>query len=179
MAVARITKAVQRLDMRAVRQYLESPTRADDDPGYAVCDALKDEWVRFVKAEGEAVHTRNFHWTDGTIFVVELPTPVHEVAKIRFESLLLDSTGTSSRHLDPRGSTYVETMAHMEPDASFGPTREIVGAAPPREFSWYEYHTLKVEVGVSRRCPDFEPWRTSGAASLAWSTSCASASRLR
>lgn len=37
----------------------------------------------------------------------------------------------------------------VEPDCSFGP-RENVGAVLPAGLVWFEYHTLKVEIGVCR-----------------------------
>lgn len=152
MAVARINAAISRLDMREVREYLESPARDEHDPGFVVRAASKDDWIRFVKSDNQALMSRTMHWKDGTIYVVELPGEIHETGQETFKHLMILGTGTGSRHLRSRGSTFVKIAPHLEPDASFGPRRSV-GVAPPPGLNPAEFHTLKVEVGVSRGWP--------------------------
>ncbi|ETV85379.1 hypothetical protein H257_03136 [Aphanomyces astaci] len=52
-------------------------------------------------------------------------------------------------NLEPRGATFVDALEHIEPDESFGPARNI-GAVRPANLTWGEFHTLKIDVGVSR-----------------------------
>ncbi|CEG45415.1 uncharacterized protein PHALS_01713 [Plasmopara halstedii] len=62
---------------------------------------------------------------DGRIYIVELPSGVH----------------------DGCGELFKVEM--LEPDCSFGPAPDI-GAICPGGMTWIEYHTLKVKVDVSR-----------------------------
>ncbi|OQS03040.1 hypothetical protein THRCLA_04644 [Thraustotheca clavata] len=64
------------------------------------------------------------------------------------------ATGTTNHHLAPKGATFVRTINRLEPDESFGPRRNLPGAQLPQGFSdWGEYHTLKVEIGISQGWP--------------------------
>lgn len=40
-----------------------------------------------------------------------------------------------------------------EPDCSFGPNTNVVGAVLPGGLNWDEFDTVKVEIGVSVGCP--------------------------
>ncbi|RHZ18458.1 hypothetical protein DYB37_012582, partial [Aphanomyces astaci] len=48
-----------------------------------------------------------------------------------------------------RSSSYDGVSEHIEPDESFGPARNI-GAVRPANHTWGEFHTLKIDVDVSR-----------------------------
>jgi hypothetical protein len=63
--------------------------------------------------------------------------------------LLMKATGTFDDHLASHGLTNVNILYHIEPDSGFCPMSRF-GATLPAGLSWHEYHTLKVEVGVSR-----------------------------
>jgi hypothetical protein len=75
----------------------------------------------------------------GAIYFVELPTTLHEVARNHFEKLLGWPLGSQ---------VSVEMMPHIKPNASFVRTGRD-GGLPPLGFVSTEYHTLKVEVGVT------------------------------
>ncbi|RHY89436.1 hypothetical protein DYB35_007787 [Aphanomyces astaci] len=90
------------------------------DAGVKVCNATKSDWNRFVNSEYQELMSRSMMWRDGAIYIVELPGRIHEVMN-----------------------------QHIEPDESFGPAPNI-GAVGPANLDWGEFHTLKIEVGVSR-----------------------------
>eukprot|EP00644_Phytophthora_capsici_P018371 jgi/Phyca11/576547/estExt2_Genewise1.C_PHYCAscaffold_910031 len=92
---------------------------------------------------------------DGRIYIVELPSCVHESFCGLLNVAISEATGTFNRHLSSRGSTYVDALQHLEPDFSYGPAPGI-GAIRPGGMVWGEYHTLKVEVGVSRGWPHLD-----------------------
>ncbi|GMF19570.1 unnamed protein product [Phytophthora lilii] len=84
---------------------------------------------------------------DGRIYIVEVPSGVHDGFCEFLKEEILSATGTRNRHLVSRGSSYVESLRKLEPDCSFGPAPGV-GAIRPGGMTWIEYHTLKLEVGV-------------------------------
>ncbi|KAL8001164.1 hypothetical protein Plhal703r1_c19g0085471 [Plasmopara halstedii] len=108
--------------------------RDDADPGYEVCKASLEDWERYVKTENQALVSREMAVEDDRIYIVELPSGVHDGFCGLFKVEMVFATGTRDHHL---------------PNCSFGPAPDI-GAIRPGGMTWIEYHTLKVEVGVSR-----------------------------
>lgn len=151
MAVARINRRNRALDLVAVRARLGSATRDDADWGVEVCAASKADWICYVKSESQAFRSRNMLWVDGTLLIIEFSGWVNGKALVFLRQVMREATGTGFEHLEPAGASFVESMAFMEPDDSFGPVPSV-GAPVPEDFAWAELHTLKVEVGV------FQPW---------------------
>ncbi|KAG9399885.1 hypothetical protein AC1031_011306 [Aphanomyces cochlioides] len=155
MVVRSINGRIKKMDMKEVEAYLMSPARPETDPGVFVCDVSFEDWKRYVKSDHQALVSRAMAWNDGKIYIVELPGGMHECFSRDLDLAVMAATHTSNVHLHSRGSGYVDIREHIEPDSSFGPAPGI-GAAPPNGFSWFEYHTLKVEVGVSRTWPQLD-----------------------
>ncbi|KAL3674496.1 hypothetical protein V7S43_000444 [Phytophthora oleae] len=63
---------------------------------------------------------------------------------------MINSTQTGRQFLFPAGSTYVKNMDHIEPAIAFAPRPES-GAVLPAGLHWAEFHSLKVEIGVTQR----------------------------
>ncbi|DAZ95493.1 TPA: hypothetical protein N0F65_001973 [Lagenidium giganteum] len=112
MATKRINGIIKKLDWKEVEATLFSTERDDADPGFE----------------------------DGRIYIVELPTEIHDNFCRDLDFAILTATGTGYQHLRPRGSSYVESLRKLEPDCSFGPPPGI-GAARPAGMDWGEYHT--------------------------------------
>ncbi|RHY93505.1 hypothetical protein DYB31_015379, partial [Aphanomyces astaci] len=119
------------------------------DTGVKVCDATKSDWNQFVNSEDQELVSRAMMWRDGAIYIVELPSGIHEVMNRRVCFAIAAASGTFGMNLEPHGATFVDALEHIEPDESFGPARNI-GAVRPANLAWNEFHTLKIEVGVSR-----------------------------
>ena len=146
-----INCAIRQLNLNHVAATLAaSPGRPGR--GVYVCDASLEDWERYVASDDHALMSRAMAWRDGSLFIVELPGGLHEVLVRGLDSAVLEATGTDRRHLRARGSTYVEGRRPLfEPDCSFGPRLDVVGATLPDGLNnWAEFHTLKVEVGVTR-----------------------------
>ncbi|CEG36612.1 uncharacterized protein PHALS_03157 [Plasmopara halstedii] len=77
---------------------------------------------------------------DGKIYIVELPTGLHETFSRFLDVALLTATGTFDQHLESRGSAYVGSLRKFEPDCSFGPAPGV-GSIFPVGMSWSGYHT--------------------------------------
>ncbi|KAG1686053.1 hypothetical protein DVH05_007191 [Phytophthora capsici] len=149
MATERINGIIKKLDWNEVKATLFSTERDDTDPGFEVCEASLEDWERYVKSEDQALKSRGMSFEDGRIYIVELLSGAHESFCGLLNAAILEATGTSNRHLVSCGSSYVESLRKLEPDCSYGPAPGI-GAIRPDGMAWAEYHTLKVEVGVSR-----------------------------
>ncbi|KAL7678784.1 hypothetical protein Plhal304r1_c092g0172261 [Plasmopara halstedii] len=149
MAVKRINDIIKKLDWKEVEATLLFDERDDADPGYEVCKASLEDWERYVKTENQALVSRAMAFEDDRIYIVELPSGVHDGFCGLFMVEMVFATGTRDHHLVSRESSYVESLRKLEPDCSFGPAPNI-GAMCPGGMTWIEYHTLKVEVGVSR-----------------------------
>lgn len=151
MAIKRINGIIKKLDWTEVETML-STERDDADPGFEVCDASLEDWERYVKSDNQALVSRAMAFEDGKIYIVELLSGVHDGFCGLLNTAVSRATGTFDDHLMSRGSSYVESLRKLEPDCSFGPAAGI-GAIRPGGMTWIEYHTLKVEVGVSRGWP--------------------------
>ncbi|RHZ21210.1 hypothetical protein DYB37_008551 [Aphanomyces astaci] len=90
------------------------------DADIKVCDATKSDWNWFVNTEYQELISRAMMWRDGAIYIVELPGGIHEDMRQRIEA-----------------------------DECFGSAPSI-GAVIPANLAWNEFHTLKIEVGISR-----------------------------
>ncbi|KAL7692918.1 hypothetical protein Plhal304r1_c005g0020281 [Plasmopara halstedii] len=134
MAVKRINDIIKKLDWKEVEATLLSDERDDADPGFENCEASLEDWERYVKTENQALMSRAMEFEDGRIYIVELPSGVHDGCGELFKVEMVFATGTRDHHL---------------PDCSFGPAPDI-GAICPGGMTWIEYHTLKVKVDVSR-----------------------------
>jgi hypothetical protein len=89
-------------------------------------------------------------WKCGKIYIVEFPGGVHEDFSEGLKEAISAATGTRQAHLKCHGSSYVNILSHIKPDCGFGPMPGF-SATRSAVFLWHEYHTLKVEVGVSAR----------------------------
>ncbi|KAF0741950.1 hypothetical protein AaE_008650 [Aphanomyces astaci] len=143
------------MDMKEVEADLISPTRAETDPGVYVCDASLEDWKRYVKTEQQALLSRAMAWNHGMIYIVELPGRIHDKILGSLDFAVLSATGTGEEHLLSCRSVFVDNLAHIEPDSSFGPAPGF-GATLPHGLAWMEYHTLKVEVGVAKGWPQLD-----------------------
>ncbi|CAK4701688.1 hypothetical protein AeMF1_004833 [Aphanomyces euteiches] len=119
------------------------------DKGVEICPASKADWERYVTSENQVLMSRAMLWRDRIVYIVELPACLHESLSCNINDAVRVATGTDKKHLKPRGSTYAESIDRTEPDSSFGPTRNV-GVTPPSNLRWGEFHTLKIEIGVSR-----------------------------
>ncbi|RHZ28605.1 hypothetical protein DYB37_012293 [Aphanomyces astaci] len=144
--VRRINNALRSMNMAHVQTALFTTHL---DAGVKVCDATKSDWNRFVNSEYQELISRAMMWRDGAIYIVELPGKIHEIMNRNLEVAIMAATGTFGVHLQPCGATFVDALQHIEPDESFAPARNI-GAIRPANITWGEFHTLKIEVGVSR-----------------------------
>ncbi|KAH9154459.1 hypothetical protein AeRB84_003446 [Aphanomyces euteiches] len=161
-AVQRMNCCIRKKNFKEIEAELKSPSRPEADPGVFVCEASFEDWTRYVKSEQHALMSRAMAWNNGKIYIVELPGGIHETFSRCLDFAVLSATGTGTEHLIPHGSTYVDNLEPIEPDCSFGPVPGI-GATQPNGLSWLEYHTLTVEVGVSRG------WRQLDARAVQWS----------
>ncbi|CEG50323.1 uncharacterized protein PHALS_08042 [Plasmopara halstedii] len=152
MATQQINRIIEKLDWKAVEAALFNTERADSDPGFEVCEASLETWERYDKSEYQALKSRAMTFEGGKLYIVELPSGIHEVFLGLLDFAVLTATGTGTQHLQSCRSTYVESLRKLEPDCSFGPTFGV-GAVCPTGMTWSEYHTLKVEVGISRGWP--------------------------
>ncbi|KAF0684540.1 hypothetical protein As57867_023387, partial [Aphanomyces stellatus] len=143
------------MDMKEVEADLISLTRAETDPGVYVCDASLEDWKRYVKSDQQALLSRAMAWNHGKIYIVELPGGIHDTFSGLLEFAVLSATGTGDEHLISHKSVFVDNLAHIEPDSSFGPAPGF-GATLPHGLTWMEYHTLKVEVGVAKGWPQLD-----------------------
>ncbi|KAH9123736.1 hypothetical protein AeMF1_005361 [Aphanomyces euteiches] len=150
------------MDTKEIEAELNSPSRPEADPGVFVCEASFEDWTRYVKSEQHALMSRAMAWNDGKIYIVELPGRMHETFLGFLDVAVLSATLTGDEYLQFCRSTYVDNLEPIEPDSSFGLVPGF-GATKPNGLSWFEYHTLKVEVGVSRG------WRQLDARAVQWS----------
>jgi hypothetical protein len=155
-AVRRINNAIKKLDFKEVEQNLLGKNRPDLKNGVYVCDASMDDWKTYLKSERQALVSRAMEWKAGRIYIVELPKGIHEDFNDAFKVAMSRATGTFDDHLVHHGATYVDSLRHIEPDTGFGPEHGI-GATRPNGMDWDEYHTLKLEVGVSRGWDKLDP----------------------
>ncbi|ETV85380.1 hypothetical protein H257_03137 [Aphanomyces astaci] len=144
--VRRINNALHCMNMTHVQTALFTTHL---DVGVKVCDATKSDWNQFVNSEYQELVSRAMMWRDGAIYIVELPSGIHEVMNRRVCFAIAAASGTFGMNLEPHGATFVDALEHIEPDESFGPAPNI-GAVRPANLTWNEFHTLKIEVGVSR-----------------------------
>ncbi|KAE8889623.1 hypothetical protein PF010_g21040 [Phytophthora fragariae] len=90
MAVRRINAAIRRLDWHEVEAAL---LRDDNAAPVEVCEASLDDWDRYVRSESQALKSRFMEWRGGRIWIVELPTSIHEKAASRFDTMMAVGTG--------------------------------------------------------------------------------------
>ncbi|RHZ41136.1 hypothetical protein DYB26_012392 [Aphanomyces astaci] len=145
--VRRINNALHCMNMTHVQK---AHFTTHMDTGVKVCDATKSDWNQFVHSECQELISRAMMWRDGAIYIVELPGGIHEVMSQRVCFAIVAASGTFGVHLQPCGAAFVDALEHIDPDQkSFGPAPNI-GAVRPANLAWNEFHTLKIEVGVSR-----------------------------
>ncbi|KAE8889555.1 hypothetical protein PF005_g9070 [Phytophthora fragariae] len=153
MAVRRVNAAIRRLDWHEVDTAL---LRDDDAAPVEVCEASLDDWERYVRSESQALKSRFMKWRGVRIWIVELPTDIHEGAVHRFDTMMAVGTG-NARGTDLMGR--LAAYAHeppaglageqlWEPDCSYGPSNKVVGAVLPNGLIWRDFYTVKVEIGV-------------------------------
>ncbi|GMF32563.1 unnamed protein product [Phytophthora lilii] len=155
MAVRKINAAIRHLDWDAVEHAL----LRDDDSGepepIKLCAVSATDWNRYIWSdEFQAVRSKYMEWRDGTVWLVEYGWSIHGSAASEIDMAMASATGTNRTHLVPHGVGWTNSpppgqQVVAQPDCSFGPHR-TVGAVLPREFErWWEYDTVKVEIGVS------------------------------
>ncbi|RLN57443.1 hypothetical protein BBJ28_00005146 [Nothophytophthora sp. Chile5] len=147
MAVNRINAKIEELHWD---QVLQAPR------GHAVyvCDAFETDWNAFVGSEDQKLKSAHMEWIDGKIFIVELPSLEHDSYSATFLLEFFMRDRVVDTYMAPHGPSYVDvqTRPRYEPDQSFGPTRQVTGAIlPPGLHRFGDWHTLKLEVGFSRR----------------------------
>ncbi|KAF0705632.1 hypothetical protein AaE_014431 [Aphanomyces astaci] len=99
--------------------------------------------------EYQELISRAMMWRDGAIYIVELPGGIHEDMRRILIFVIAAATGTFGMHLQPHGATFANSLEHIEADECFGSAPSI-GAVIPANLAWNEFHTLKIEVGISR-----------------------------
>ncbi|KAL8023510.1 hypothetical protein Plhal710r2_c006g0028041 [Plasmopara halstedii] len=107
MAVKRINDIIKKLDWKEVEATLLSDERDDADPGYEVCKASLEDWERYVKTENQALVSREMAFEDDRIYIVELPSGVHDGFCGLFKVEMVFATGTRDHHLVSSESSYV------------------------------------------------------------------------
>ncbi|RLN32220.1 hypothetical protein BBJ28_00005179 [Nothophytophthora sp. Chile5] len=145
MAVARINAQLASLDWK---QVLETPR------GHAVyvCDAFETDWNAFVEREDQKLKSTHMEWIDGKIYIVELPSPEHEHYIGAFHEVILLSNPVVHTYLTFHGQMCVSTRRGYLPDESVGPSGQVLGVTLPHGLHRLrDWHTLKLEVGFSRR----------------------------
>ncbi|OWZ04527.1 hypothetical protein PHMEG_00023551 [Phytophthora megakarya] len=111
-----------------------------------------DDWNAFVRNESQqAMKSTHMEWCDGNILIVEFPSREHSIFCTEFD-MSINANDHFRRHLNTYRDAYVETTdRRLEPDASFGPR---IAPLPAGIQEYGDWHTLKVEVGCSRRWGD-------------------------
>ncbi|RHY80959.1 hypothetical protein DYB35_008990 [Aphanomyces astaci] len=142
----RINDALRSMIMTQVQTVLFT-THLDAD--VKVCDATKSDWNWFVNTEYQELISRAMMWRDGAIYIVELPGGIHEDMRRILIFVIAAATGTFGMHLQPHGATFANSLERIEADECFGSAPSI-GAVIPANLAWNEFHTLKIEVGISR-----------------------------
>ncbi|KAF0716328.1 Aste57867_2902 [Aphanomyces stellatus] len=124
----------------------------DDIDPYVVCDGVSVRAFNAFVGDGEGlpIALRFLDLSDdGRVWIVELPTKVHESTAREFESKFLRASG-NGREVAKRGSMTARRAAlpRKEADATFGPMRSTPNRTPPpapRIIA--DWVTLAVEVG--------------------------------
>ncbi|KAE9286721.1 hypothetical protein PF008_g26601 [Phytophthora fragariae] len=131
---------------------MEAAVAAEDGggPGDEICSVSLQEWEHYVRTENQCMKSRAFSWYDGKVYLVEPNMRLHGSIVWEISRAILYTVGFLNDFLANSGSSYVQSMRLLEPDASFGPTPSVPGVKCPPRMTWGEYHTLKVEVGVAR-----------------------------
>ncbi|EQC37614.1 hypothetical protein SDRG_05208 [Saprolegnia diclina VS20] len=156
--VKRINRAIEALDWQAAQAALD----VIDNDGYRVCSATEADWDRYVESEEQEMKSRHFEFRDNSIFLIEMSGGLHGSIADGIDDAIKEATrpevtGTEHRVLWAHRDVYVDTtdepaankLPKLEPDCSYGPDPDI-GAIKPPQVRWNEFHTLKVEVGVSQ-----------------------------
>ncbi|GMF29490.1 unnamed protein product [Phytophthora lilii] len=158
MAVRRINAKIRRLNWGEVRNSL-IPADGSEGVPFEVCDASLDDWRRYVESDEAALSSSMMMWCNGKIIIVKVPEAIHGRIVSRLNCAIRDATGTGENDLRSYLATYVSNLdalgkvgrlGLLEPDCSFGPDHTVVGAIKPKGLRWDEFHTLKVEIGVSQ-----------------------------
>ncbi|KDO17554.1 hypothetical protein SPRG_16786 [Saprolegnia parasitica CBS 223.65] len=159
--VKRINQAIEALDWDDVQAALDMI----DNDGFLVCSATEADWERYVESEDQAMKSRYFELRSNSIYLIEMSGGLHAsiadgIDDAIKEATRPEATGTNHRVLKGRRDAYVDTthepaaskLPKLSPDCSYGPAMETDAIFPdwPLDLRWGEFHTLKVEVGVSQ-----------------------------
>lgn len=113
-----------------------------------VCEATEDEWNAFIESEDHELKSIHLAWSDGQVFIVELPSPERGLFCSVFNRSFLHDDIVDD-HLNSYMTAFVRTtQPRLEADLSYGP---LAGPLPGELQSYWQWHTLKVEVGLTRR----------------------------
>ncbi|KDO18037.1 hypothetical protein SPRG_21768 [Saprolegnia parasitica CBS 223.65] len=156
--VKRINQAIEALNWDAV----EAAFNVIDNDGFRVCSATEADWDSYVESEDQAMKSRAFEFRDDSIYLIEMSGGLHATIAMGIDDAMLDATGPEATGTDHRvfrafRDAYVDTtlesaaskLPKLSPDCCYGPARDIGAIKPPR-VHWNEFHTFKVEVGVSQ-----------------------------
>ncbi|KAG6941992.1 hypothetical protein JG688_00018371 [Phytophthora aleatoria] len=157
MTVPRINAAIQHLDWDEVKNSLQ-PSEGGEGAPFELCEATVDDWRRYVESEFSALSASMRMWSRGRIIIVEVQSHLHEAVVDGIRCRIDDATGTRSNDLWYWGGCQIEHtealnaeyLGGVKPDASVGPGYHLIEAIKPREFDLDEFHSLKVEVGISK-----------------------------
>ncbi|KDO17320.1 hypothetical protein SPRG_17241 [Saprolegnia parasitica CBS 223.65] len=159
--VKRINQAIEALDWDDVQAALDMI----DNDGFEVCSATEADWDSYVESEDQAMKSRYFEFRNNSIYLIEMSGGLHGdiadgIDDAIKEATRPEATGTDHRVLEGHRDAYVDTthepaaskLPKLVPDCSFGPAMETNAIFPewPNDLRWNEFHTLKVEVGVSQ-----------------------------
>jgi len=161
-AIAFITLSIRAMDWSRMKTAILAED--DEGPGIEVCEVTLEEWEHYVRTEEQCIKSTAFFWSNGKVYLVEPSFGFHAELGGRIGMAIIQATGTIGRFLSEHLSTHVESMRLLEPDNCIGPERDVPGAVRPSRMRWGEYHTLKLELGVSRGWPKLErkaqQWKT-------------------
>ncbi|OWZ16645.1 hypothetical protein PHMEG_0009532, partial [Phytophthora megakarya] len=121
-----------------------------------VCAATELQWSEYLEFDSrefkssQNIRSNHMEWIDGCIYIVELPSPVQDIYGFMFGKYLLRHP-VVDRYLKIHGRAFVPNQLMYEPDESFGPALETGAVLPSNMEQWWNWSTLKVEIGYLRQ----------------------------
>ncbi|EGZ22726.1 hypothetical protein PHYSODRAFT_330465 [Phytophthora sojae] len=107
-----------------------------------VCEATEDEWNAFIESEDHELKSIHLAWSDGQVFIVELPSPERGLFCSVFNRSFLHDDIVDD-HLNSYMTAFVRTtQPRLEADLSYGP---LAGPLPGELQSYWQWHTLKAK----------------------------------
>ncbi|EQC30492.1 hypothetical protein SDRG_11808 [Saprolegnia diclina VS20] len=156
--VKRINQAIETLDWPAAQAALD----VIGNDGFEVCSATEADWDSYVESADQRVNPRFLEYRNNAIYLIEMGGGLHgDIVAGISEAMLVatspEATGTNARvlrlyhetHINKSSRRAIGGLPKLEPDCCCGPASHI-GAIKPAHLRWNEFHTFKVEVGVSQ-----------------------------